>query len=583
MLQDNSFGSSTTSPPKVPYSFEYVGSNTSRSAYAPQPHTIPRLSERQLSDRSFDSHPPPLVASNSDPSATMADPRTTSTILIRKLPRNFGIAAVNALLLFSEDLIGTDIIRSPHAEDNGYITAVARFRSAAGAYEAQAKVQGKKMSPTDALIVVDIQTPISLDRRATVDGIIPRQQTGSTSSASSHGGPPPPPGRSRYGTTFQSSEKISPPLPMPESVGNGNGNGHIQNLFSPTSPMTNGFNDRNRISGKSVINNDDDLDDDETGELLKDPLAYAKSGQQLRRSSQAQAPVLSHFSRLSISTGLNGSHSNFAPSPVPQGTARRGSQALQPPHSPTNITNMNPGSPYNMTMTRPQYPPINPADQNPPCNTLYVGNLPMDTSEDELKSIFMRARGYKRLCFRIKSNGPMCFVEFDDTTYATQALNELYGHPLHNSVKGGIRLSYSKNPLGVRSQANGTAPNGGYTNPFNPMGSAGYTNNTIDNHVNHLNDFRAVSGPPPGIISPPGFNSGNGYSRPSHHESHSSASNDMMFRDPFASTESMTRQYMEQNFGSPIHNFSGGLPPSISGKYGRDSRGSISNFPTMGR
>lgn len=30
-------------------------------------------------------------------------------------------------------------------------------------------------------------------------------------------------------------------------------------------------------------------------------------------------------------------------------------------------------------------------------------------------------------------------------------------------------------------------------------------------------------------------------------------------------------------------NFSGGLPPSISGKYGRDSRGSISGFSTIGR
>jgi hypothetical protein len=244
---------------------------------------------------------------------------------------------------------------------------------------------------------------------------------------------------------------------------------------------------------------------------------------------------------------------------------------------------MNPGSPYNMTMTRPQYPPINPADQNPPCNTLYVGNLPMDTSEDELKSIFMKARGYKRLCFRIKSNGPMCFVEFDDTTYATQALNELYGHPLHNSVKGGIRLSYSKNPLGVRSQPNGIVQNGGYPHPFN-MAAAGYTNNSIDNHVDRVNgSFKAVSGPPPGIISPPGFNSGNGYSRPSHHESQSSASDNMMFRDPFASTDFMAQQYMEANLGIPAHHFSGGLPPSITGKYGRDSRGSISGFQTMGR
>ncbi|KAI7901800.1 uncharacterized protein BX663DRAFT_89150 [Cokeromyces recurvatus] len=92
----------------------------------------------------------------------------------------------------------------------------------------------------------------------------------------------------------------------------------------------------------------------------------------------------------------------------------------------------------------------NPADQNPPCNTLYVGNLPPNTNEDELRAMFSKCSGYKRLSFRNKSNGPMCFVEFEDAIYAAQALQELHGNPLSNSIKGGIRLSFSKNPLGVR-------------------------------------------------------------------------------------------------------------------------------------
>ncbi|KAF9365179.1 hypothetical protein BGX34_011073 [Mortierella sp. NVP85] len=104
-------------------------------------------------------------------------------------------------------------------------------------------------------------------------------------------------------------------------------------------------------------------------------------------------------------------------------------------------------------------PPINPGDQNPPCNTLYVGNLPMNTSEDELRALFSRCVGYRRLCFRTKANGPMCFVEFENIECATMALNDLYGNPLSNSVKGGIRLSYSKNPLGVRNSTP-NQPNG---------------------------------------------------------------------------------------------------------------------------
>ncbi|KAH9210491.1 hypothetical protein DL95DRAFT_393400, partial [Leptodontidium sp. 2 PMI_412] len=87
----------------------------------------------------------------------------------------------------------------------------------------------------------------------------------------------------------------------------------------------------------------------------------------------------------------------------------------------------------------------------PPCNTLTVGNLPRDASEDELKAIFTRQRGYKRMLFRTKETGPMCYVEFEDIPSATEALHTLNGHPLHNSIHGGIELWYSRSPLGRRS------------------------------------------------------------------------------------------------------------------------------------
>ena len=96
-------------------------------------------------------------------------------------------------------------------------------------------------------------------------------------------------------------------------------------------------------------------------------------------------------------------------------------------------------------------PPPNPVEKNPPCNTLYVGNLPADASEDEIKRIFSKQEGNKRIAFRTKQNGPMCFVEFEDVPSATKALRELDGYPLQSSTKGGIRLSFSRNPLAVRS------------------------------------------------------------------------------------------------------------------------------------
>lgn len=44
-------------------------------------------------------------------------------------------------------------------------------------------------------------------------------------------------------------------------------------------------------------------------------------------------------------------------------------------------------------------------------------------------------------------------------SFATKALNDLYGHTLDGMIKnGGIRLSYSKNPLGVRTPTTATGP-----------------------------------------------------------------------------------------------------------------------------
>ncbi|KAF9534109.1 hypothetical protein CPB83DRAFT_889121 [Crepidotus variabilis] len=109
-------------------------------------------------------------------------------------------------------------------------------------------------------------------------------------------------------------------------------------------------------------------------------------------------------------------------------------------------------------------------DQNPPINTLYVGNLPTspppngyptDVLEDTLREVFQQRPGYRKLCFRQKAAGPMCFVEFEDVPFAARAMAEMTGHTLRGLVKNGIRLSYSKNPLGVRTPT--SASSGGPT------------------------------------------------------------------------------------------------------------------------
>jgi hypothetical protein len=260
-------------------------------------------------------------------------------------------------------------------------------------------------------------------------------------------------------------------------------------MFSPQSPIGNHLTENGRMSGKDLIAHDS-VDDDETSDLLKDPLAYAEinNAAPQRRATAPQIPI-SSMAALSLNT-----NNMQGPSSLPQfGNA----MSAQP--GPMSPLDKGAFGGYPATYGRQNFPPVNPADQNPPCNTLYVGNLPGDASEEELKGLFIKQRGYKRLCFRTKQNGPMCFVEFEDVSFATKALNELYGTPLHNSTKGGIRLSFSKNPLGVRS---GQTPS--HTNS-NPMGGM---------HVpmpGSTNGFTSANRPPPGLAAPPGLGAGRAY------------------------------------------------------------------------
>lgn len=466
--------------------------------------------DRRPNDVSPDHH---LSTSVSDPTHQISSDTKSSTppttIILRRLPRNTGIDALRSMLLFAKDLNRVEFVSPTRTEDNGYATAIATFRTAAGAVEAQERLNGKPNASNEANMIVEVadgeHANSFASRRNTIDGDTSRQQispassNGSSNNSASHRQ------SSRFGETFAATASqavqspkgsmplhISPDFPNPES------STHYHNLFSPQSPVGNGFGDNFRNAGRSVIN-DDTLDDD-TGALLRDPLAYARNGHQqgTRRTttngSQAQMPPTNAFGSLSLNTaaanGSNGnSHNNSSlTSPRPMQPRRQSSSAAG---TPAGLHGMQTNGNFTAPYARYNHPPANPADQNPPCNTLYVGNLPLDTSEDELKQLFSKQRGYKRLCFRVKQNGPMCFVEFEDTSFATKALNELYGHMLHNSVKGGIRLSFSKNPLGVRTgQMNGMGP----TSPLGPQAMA-----FGGNGLYPPPGFSSPSGPPPGL------------------------------------------------------------------------------------
>ena len=427
---------------------------------------------------------------------------SVAAIYIRKLPRHTTGEALRTMLLFAKDFIGADFVNSDSPSNQEYLSAIARFRSNGAAEEAKSLLNGKQNNPNEPPMQVEIYrlSPSggSGPGRNNFDMASNRAYS-SSSTASSSGQAR----SSRFNGTFQAIDRLSPPNAVP-GLTNGMYSpaersdvvSPMSSFFSPQSPIGQQMGDRQRVSGKAVIG--EDGIDDEPGDLLKDPLSYAKSdmsGQLSRHPTNPQLPT-SRFAGLSLST------TTATSPPIPGFTSPRSAAPMQSPTSalsPTSISNLGPNASYqlaNQHYQRHNYPPVNPADQNPPCNTLYVGNLPIDTSEDELKAMFSKQRGYKRLCFRTKQNGPMCFVEFEDISFATKALNELYGHPLHNSVKGGIRLSFSKNPLGVRTgQPGGMGP----STPLSPSGPMPGLNGL------GIQPFSTANGPPPGLAAPPGL------------------------------------------------------------------------------
>lgn len=452
---------------------------------------------------------------------------TPATVLIRRLPANTTEDTLRSMVVWSKEVIDTEILAAEKSEDPGFRSAILHFKSHAGALEAKNMLDGKPNVTNDAQMSVEIFYGSPNARRYTVDNTSTGGPSSSTSSSSSTG-----PRQSRY-NGFQSNPRVSPPtngtfssneLPNPEI------STHYQSLFSPQSPIGNHLGAGTRITGKSLINNDS-VDDDETGELLKDPVAYAENGPvQGRRQTLPQLPM-SRMSGLSLNT--NGP-SSMSGSYTPHATM-----------SPSALTNAGPPVSYQLGSQhyqRHNFPPVNPADQNPPCNTLYVGNLPIDTSEDELKAMFSKQRGYKRLCFRTKQNGPMCFVEFEDVSFATKALHELYGHPLHNSIKGGIRLSFSKNPLGVRSGQ-------GMSSPGPLPGMQGM------NCVPMGGSFSSNNGPPPGLSAPPGL--------PSSRMTYSSPMvSQAQYTTSFAGNGNWNGYTGAMTAGGPMSNGNNGFPPA---------------------
>ncbi|KAL7916318.1 hypothetical protein GGI35DRAFT_33524 [Trichoderma velutinum] len=500
-------------------------------------------------------HLPQVPLHASDAGASFFDydspvPPAPVRVLIRRLPATTSEADVRLMLVFSQELVSIELMGPDNNEGAYYRSALLVFRSMNGATEARNMLDGRANMDGRAKMIVSILS--SPDYGSPVSAPFAMPNGAPNASADLFTAPVYRPQPAPIGNGFPPRDAMSPtskggrffPAVPPHqdlAAPDTKAGSHYKNLFNPHSPIGNHLaNEVPGRLGKHLIN--DELGDDDDRELLRDSFAYAgKATPAQRRGTTPQDPISQAMANLALNSGASSTPSPMPPSylaglPSVNGNGNylslgqqlqqqlQQQQPQQQPQQRHQLSQLQQQNPQQQSLPqhnkqqqqqqqqqpraqpqqdkqekqqqqppygKPNFPPVNPADQNPPCNTLYVGNLPIDTSEEELKALFSPVRGYKRLCFRTKQNGPMCFVEFEDVGHATKALSQLYGWCLHNSVKGGIRLSFSKNPLGVRSPP--SQPPHGNMPPLNGM------------LPSTANGFSAASGPPPGLPKPPNF------------------------------------------------------------------------------
>ncbi|KAI0686493.1 hypothetical protein BC835DRAFT_1420328 [Cytidiella melzeri] len=264
-------------------------------------------------------------------------------------------------------------------------------------------------------------------------------------------------------------------------------------------------------SASGSTNPSDPFSPDSTSSALPGSFSAFSHQQDMEQSQMGGAGSVSASSASSVNGLLSEDELSRAVGALAVSTSQQGTMSPQLP-SPSSGTSSSTGR--------------NPGDQNPPINTLYVGNLPASNTpggspspylEERLRDLFSRRPGYRKLCFRHKSNGPMCFVEFEDVPHAAKALSELNGDNLNGLIRGGgIRLSYSKNPLGVRTPTSTGGSSmqpqsiGAVQNLFTPgemenfrarrdTASSGMTSPTTAYFYTNM------SSPPPRFTSPPSF------------------------------------------------------------------------------
>lgn len=101
------------------------------------------------------------------------------------------------------------------------------------------------------------------------------------------------------------------------------------------------------------------------------------------------------------------------------------------------------------------YAPVSNTRDNPPCNTLFIGNLGDAVQEADLHVLFGGQPGFQQLKVLHSGRQVSCFVEFETVETASQCHTTQQGAVLASSDRGPIRIQFSKNPFGKKRDVSG--------------------------------------------------------------------------------------------------------------------------------
>ncbi|KAL2539082.1 RNA-binding (RRM/RBD/RNP motif) family protein [Abeliophyllum distichum] len=88
------------------------------------------------------------------------------------------------------------------------------------------------------------------------------------------------------------------------------------------------------------------------------------------------------------------------------------------------------------------YVPVQNNKDNPPRNTLFIGNLGENINEEELRGLFSAHPGFKQKKVLRQERHIVCFIEFDDVNSATNVHRSLQGAVIPSSGSVGMRIQY---------------------------------------------------------------------------------------------------------------------------------------------